>query len=151
MSTAGKNRGLSKTPKRETFWMQCRRCGAWSAPPRQGGITHISHPPVPKSRGMTASPSREKPLVLTARWSKQSLLPEGRRCLIPTPPYRAAESDGCGAPPTGGSSMHLRYRISYGEFVCSRYRPKCSAMSCSTCSTRPKGLSRPASSRNSRK
>jgi hypothetical protein len=33
------------------------------AAPTRGGNTHISHESVPKSRFMTASPSREKPLV----------------------------------------------------------------------------------------
>ena len=55
-------------------------------PPRWGGNTHISHESVPKSRFMTASPSREKPLAGDCTCfnrrncvrSRTRLLPSGR-------------------------------------------------------------------------
>ena len=57
-------------------------------PPRWGGVTHISQNPVPKSRVLTASPSREKPWVVTctlfritqARWIWDKGFSLGRSC-----------------------------------------------------------------------
>ena len=51
-------------------------------------VPHISHPPVPKSRGMTASPRGEKPCpssnvvrsIVTGTRFLQRLLPRGRSC-----------------------------------------------------------------------
>ena len=60
-------------------------------PPQRGGNTHISHESVPKSRFMTASPSREKPLAVTytlfhitqARWTQEKASPLGEKLSAP--------------------------------------------------------------------
>ena len=60
-------------------------------PPLRGGNTHISQKSVPKSRFLTASPSREKPLVVTpalfhitqARWIWDKASPLGEKLSVP--------------------------------------------------------------------